>query len=151
MCVCGVCVCVCERERSWAPEPFLPHHKIIFFDSRRICYFLNNLCLYLSYYIVHNVFQLSSIQSLSYIWLFPTPWTEAHQGFLSITSSQSVLKPMSIELMMPSNQLILCRPLLLPPSIFTSIRFFSNESVLRIRWSIYCSFSFSISPSNENP
>ena len=78
-----------------------------------------------------------------------TPWTVAHQAFLSITSSWSLLKLMSSELVMPSNHLILCRPLLLLPSIFPSIRVFSNESVLCIRWPKYLRFSFSISPSNE--
>ena len=77
------------------------------------------------------------------------PWTAARQASLSITNSQSLLKLMSIELVMPSNHLILYRPLLLPPSIFPSLRVFSNESVLHIRWSKYCSFIFSISPSNE--
>ena len=80
---------------------------------------------------------------------FVTPWTAACQASLSITNSQSLLKLRSIELVMPSNHLILCRPLLLPPSIFPSIRVFSNESVLHTRWSKYWSFSFSISPSNE--
>ena len=92
----------------------------------------------------------SSVQSLSRIQLFETPWTEAHQASLSITSSQSLLKLMSIESVMPSNHLILCRPLLPPPSIFPNIRVFSNESVLRIRWPKYWSFSFSISPTNEH-
>ena len=78
-----------------------------------------------------------------------TPWTAAHQASLSIDNSQSLLKLMSIESVMPSNHLILCRPLLLPPSIFPSIRVFSNESVLRIRWPKYWSFSLNISPSNE--
>ena len=78
-----------------------------------------------------------------------TPWTAAHQVSLSITNSQSLLKLMSIELVMPSNHLIFCRPLLFPPSIFPSIRVFSNESFLCIRWPKYWSFSFSISPSNE--
>ena len=82
---------------------------------------------------------------------FATPWTAAHQASLSITNSWSLLKLMSIELVMPSNHLILCCPLLLPPSINPSIRVFSNESVLRIRWPKYWSFSFSISPSNEHP
>ena len=91
----------------------------------------------------------SSVQSLSCVQLFATPWTEARQASLSITSSQSLLKLMSIELVMPSNHLILSGPLLLPPSIFLSIRVFSNESVLHIRWSKYWCFSFSISPSNE--
>ena len=84
---------------------------------------------------------LSSIQSLSCVQLFATPWTAAHQASLSITNSQSPLKLMSIELVMPSNHLILCRPLLLPPSIFPSIRVFSIESVLCIRWPKYWSFS----------
>ena len=78
-----------------------------------------------------------------------TPWTAAHQASLSITNSQSLLKLMSIESVMPSNHLILCHPLLLPPSMFPSIRVFSNESLLRIRWPKYWSFSFSISPSHE--
>ena len=78
-----------------------------------------------------------------------TPWTAAHQASLSITNSRSLLKLMSIESVMPSNHLILCHPLLLPPSVFPSIRVFSNESVLCIRWPKYWSFNFSISPSNE--
>ena len=78
-----------------------------------------------------------------------TPWTAAHQASLSITNSQSLLKLMSIESVMPSNHLILCHPLLLPPSIFPSIRVFSSESVLCIRWPKYWNFSFNISPSNE--
>ena len=92
---------------------------------------------------------LSSVQLLSCVWLFATPWTAARQASLSITSSRSLLKLMSTESVMPSNHLILCRPLLLLPSIFPSIRVFSNESVLRIRWPNYWSFSFSISPSDE--
>ena len=91
----------------------------------------------------------SSVQLLSHVRLFATPWTAAHQVSLSITNSRSLLILMSIESVMPSNHLILCRPLLLLPSIFPSIRVFSNESFLRIRWPKYCSFSFSISPSNE--
>ena len=91
----------------------------------------------------------SSVQSLSCVQLFASPWTAACQASLSITNSQSLLKLMSIESVMPSNHLILCCPLLLPPSIFPSIRVFSNESVLHIRWPKYWSFSFSISPSNE--
>ena len=93
---------------------------------------------------------LSSVQfSCSVVSDSATPWTAARQASLSITNSQSVLKLVSIELVMPSSHLILCRPLLLPPSIFLSIRDFSNESVLHIRWPKYWSFSFSISPSNE--
>ena len=93
--------------------------------------------------------EFSSVQLLSCIWLFATPWTAARQASLSITKSQSLLRLMSIESVMPSSHLILCRPLLLLPSIFPSIRVFSNESVLHIRWPKYWSFSFSISPSNE--
>ena len=89
--------------------------------------------------------QFSLVQSLSRVRLFPTPWTAAHQASLSITNSWSLLKLISIELVMPSNHLILCRPLLLPPCVFPSIRVFSNESVLLIRWPKYWSFSFSLS------
>ena len=90
-----------------------------------------------------------SVQSLSRVRLFATPWTAAHQASLSITSTQSLLKLMSIKSVMPSNHLILCHPLLLLPSVFPSTRLFSSESVLHIRWPKYYSFSFSISPSNE--
>jgi len=93
--------------------------------------------------------QFSSVQLLSRVRLFATPWTAACQASLSITNSQSLLKLMSTESVMPSNHLILCHPLLLP-SIFPSIRVFSNESALRIRWPKYWSFSFNISPSNEH-
>ena len=91
----------------------------------------------------------SSVQSLSRVWLFATPWTAAHQASVSITNSWSLLKLMSIESVRPSNHIILCHPLLLPSSIFPSIRVFSNESVLHIRWPKYWSFSFSISLFNE--
>ena len=91
----------------------------------------------------------SSIQSRSCVWLFMTPWTTACQATLSITNSRSLLKLMSIESVMPSNHLVLCRPLLLLASVFPSIRVFSNESVLCIRWPKYRSFSFSISPPSE--
>ena len=94
-------------------------------------------------------YKLSSVQSLSHVRLFATPWTAAHQASLSITNSQSLLKLMFIESVMPSNHLIPCCPLLLPPSIFPSIRVLSNESALRIMWPKYWSYSFSISPSNE--
>ena len=93
----------------------------------------------------------SSVQLLSHVQLFVTPWTGAHQASLSITNSRSLLKLMSIEWVMPSNHLIFCHPLLLPPSIFPSTRVFSNESVLHIRWPEYWSFSFNISPTNEHP
>ena len=93
--------------------------------------------------------RFSSVQSLSHVQSFVTPWTIARQAFLSITNSQSLLKLMSIESVMPSNHLILCRPLLLLPSIFPSIRVFSKQSALCIRWRKYWSFSFTISPTNE--
>ena len=102
----------------------------------KICAFYHHKC-------------ISSVQSLSHVWLFATPWAAARQASLSIANSQSLLKLMSIESVMPSNHLIFCCPLLLPPSIFPSIRVFSNESALRIRWPKYWSFNFSISPSNE--
>ena len=94
---------------------------------------------------------VQSVQSLSCVRLFVTPWAAAHQDSLSITNSRSPPKPMSIESVMPPNHLILCCPLLLLSSIFPSIRVFSNESALRIRWPKYWSFSFSIGPSNEHP
>ena len=94
------------------------------------------------------VYQFSSVQSLNCVWIFATPRTAVHQASLSITNSRSLLKLMSIELVMPSNHLFLCRPLL-PPSVFASIRVFSNESVLHNRWLKYWSFSFNISPSND--
>ena len=93
----------------------------------------------------------SSIQSLSHVQLFVTPWTTARQTSLSITNFWSLLRHTSIESVMPSNHLILCRPLLLSPSIFPSIRVFSNESGLCVRWPKYWSFSFYVSPSNEYP
>ena len=99
-------------------------------------------------YIITHV---SSVQSLSRVQLFATPWTAACQAFLSITNSRSLPKLMSIESVMPSNHLILCHPLLLLPSIFPSIRVFSNELALHIRWPEYYNFSFNISPSSEHP
>ena len=93
--------------------------------------------------------QFNSVQLLSRVRLFAIPWTAAHQASLSITNSQNLLKLVSIESMMPSNHLILCHPLLLLPSIIPSIRVFSNESVIGIRWPKYWSFNFNISPSNE--
>ena len=106
--------------------------------------FNTKLCLFIHLFI-------SSVQSLSYAWLFVTPWTAACQASLSITNSWSLLKFMSIKSVMPCNHLILCRPLLLLPSIFPSIRVFSNESAFHIRWPKYWSFSFNISPSSEYP
>ena len=98
---------------------------------------------------MHEYYQLSSIQSLSSVQFTVTPWTAAHQASLSIPNSWSLLKLMSVESVMQSKHLILCCPLLFLPSIFPSIRVFSNESALRITWPKYQSFSFSISPSNE--
>ena len=94
--------------------------------------------------------QFSSVQSLSHVWPFVTPWTAAHQTSLSITNSQSLPKLKSIESVLPSTNLTLCRPLLLLPSIFPSIRVFSNESTLHMRCPKYWSFSFNISPYNEH-
>ena len=119
---------------SWA-SPSLPHPIPLDQASPRASYLTH---------------QFSSIQSLSHVRLFATPWTAAHQASLSITNSQSPLRLMSIKSVMPFNHLILCCPLLLP-SIFPSIRVFSDESSLRIRWRKYWSFSFNISPSNEHP
>ena len=114
---------------------------------------LKNLSKHLPHNEILNILPLklkiSSVQLLIHFWLFVTPWTAVCQASLSITNSQSLLKPMSIELVMSSNHPILCHPLLLLPSIFPNIRVFSNESVLRIRWPKCWSFSFSISPSNE--
>ena len=98
----------------------------------------------------HGRTVVAVVQSLSRVQLFATPWTAAHQAPLLLTISWSLLKLMPIESVMPSNHLILCRPLLPPPSIFPSIRVFSNESVLHIRWPKYWSFSFNISPSSEH-
>ena len=97
----------------------------------------------------YHLGQFSSFQLLSRVWLFATPRTAARQAFLPITNSRSLLKLVSIEPVMPSTHLILCHPLLLLPSFFPSIRVFSNESILRIRWPNYWSISFNISPSNE--
>ena len=104
-----------------------------------------------SYKVISWKHLFSSVQSLSHVRLFAAPWTAAHQASLLITNSRSPPKPMSIESVMPSNHLILCCPLLLLPSIFPSIRVFSNEPALCIRWPKYWSFSFNISPSNEHP
>ena len=105
----------------------------------------------MKWHISNKLSQFSSVQLLSHVRLFTTPWTTARQASLSITTSWSPPKPRSIEWVMPSNHLILCHPLLLLPSIFPSIRVFSNESVLRIWWPKYWHFSFNISPSNEHP
>ena len=124
------------------------HHfySIDSINSYKECYY--RTLLYWTYFML-SILWISSVQSLSRVWLFGTPWTAAHQASLSITISQSPPKPMSIKSVMPSNHLILCHPLLLP-SIFPSIRVFSNESALCIRKPKYWSFSFNISPSNEH-
>ena len=114
-------------------------------DERNVSW----LNMYLNFSNVSEVLEIfSSVQLLSCIWVFVTPWTATCQALFN-TNFQSLLKLRSIMLVIPSNHLILCRPLLLPPSIFPNIRVFSNESVLCIRWPKYWSFSFSISPSNE--
>ena len=134
-----------EKKQTNKPENKTPqdsfiHFWVLFWRTQK---YLNGKVIYtLS-------FQFSSVHSLSHVWLFATPWTAACQASLSITSSQISPKLMSIESVMPSNHLILCRPLLFLPSIFPSIRVFSNESVLCSRWPKYWSFSFNISPSNE--
>ena len=116
-----------------------------------LCKDKNHFITVLSFVTARDSVQFSSVQSLSHVPLFGTPWIAAHQASLSITESWSLLKLMSIESVMPSNHLILCCPLLIPLSIFPSIRVSSNDSALRIRWPKYWSFSFSISPSNEHP
>ena len=110
-----------------------------------------NLILCILNYYCYQTDQFSSVQSLSRVQLFATSWIAAHQASLSITNSQSSLKLMCVESVMPSSHFILCRPLLPLPSILPSIRVSSNESTLPMRWQKYWSFSFSISPSNEHP
>ena len=129
-------------------EPLEPcqHFNFGLLTFRRVRKFISFV---LSHLVGSNLLQQPSVQSLSCVQLFAIQWTAAHQASLSITNSQNLLKPMSIESVMPSNHLTLCRPLLLLPSVFPSIRVFSNEAVLRIRWPKYWSFSFNISPSNE--
>ena len=142
---------------SWCPfviPSSAPIHWSPFCYWRWVCNVYLFVCIYHICYpfcVWLTSIGISSVQSLSHVRLFATPWTAARQASLSITNSLSPPKPMSIELVMPSNHLILCRPLLLLPSIFPSIRVFSNESALPIRWPKYWSFSFSSSPSNEHP
>ena len=125
--------------KCWTPKPGILPEGLYFSTVSPL-----NFSLYLGYGV-----QVSSVQLLSHVWLFATPWSAACQASLTITNSWSLLKLMSIESLIPSNHFILCCPLLLLPSIFPSIRVFSNESVLRIRWPKYWHFSFSINPSNE--
>ena len=131
------------------PSPSPTESKRLFYTS--VSLLLSHIQGYHFHLSKFHIYAFSSVQSLSCVQLFVTPWTAAHQASLSITNSQSLLKLICIELVMPSNHLILCRPLLLLPSIFPSIKVFSNESDLRIRWLKYWSFSFNINPSNEHP
>ena len=132
-----LCGCNTELCRTHSSSPW--------HDLHRNQYYQNDTNVVYTY----NTTFSQSLQLLSHVRLFMTLWTAAHQVSLSITNSQSLLKLMTIESVMPPNRLIFYRPLLLLPSIFPSIRVFSNDSVLRIRWPNYWSFSFNISPSNE--
>ena len=130
-------------------ESFKSYQKCVFVKTSFLWIF--KIYILLKRIRVQQSVQFSSVQSLSYIQLFVTPWITARQASLSITKSWSLLKLMPIELVMPSSHLILCHPLLLLPPIPPSIRVFSNESTPCMRWPKYWSFSFSISPSNEYP
>ena len=156
------CFSVLDRYKSpnWCQERL---YSFVFSYQQAYCYYLKkffffenwrDVILVCEYVLCYSwwtfpKYLFSSVQSFSCVLLFATPWTEARQASLSITNARGLFKLMSKESVMPSNHLILCRPLLLPPSIFPRISVFSNESVLRIRWPKYWSFSFSISPSNE--
>ena len=147
---CSLPTTLHSRNLSGKEETFLNvnHSSLSPFASIIIlCFFPSELCLQIT--VRWHQLGFSSVQSLSHVWLFATPWTAARQASLSITNSRSLLKLMSIESVMPSNHLILCHPLLLLPSILPSIRVFSSESVLRIRWPKYWSFSFNIRTSSE--
>ena len=130
------------REKQWSKIEVTQDHASDFLNFRENNYFE----MYCS-----TVCHFSSVQSLSHVGLFATPWTATRQASLSITKCQSLPKSKSIESVMPSSHLILCRPLLLLPPIPPSIRVFSDESTLHMRWPKYWSFSFNISPSNEHP
>ena len=132
---------------DWVVFHYVYIHCIVFIHSSSIGHLG---CFHVLAIVKMLQWSFSSVQLLSHVQLFATPWTAAHQASLSITNSWSLLKLMSIKSVMPSNRLILCHPLLLLPSIFPSIRVFPKESVLQIRWPKYWSFNFSISPSNEN-
>ena len=127
----------------WFAEPLLQPHKA---EYKRVGLELRDTSRHIWTYLLLLAF--SSVQSLSCVWLFATPWTAACQASLSITNAQSLLKFLFVKLVMPSNHLILCRPLLLLPSIFPSIRVFPSELALHIRWPKYWSFSINISPYN---
>ena len=135
------------QEGWW--KQLLKYHQMYTWTSTKYILNYHSFNIFVLYYSFKLKF--SSVQLLSLVRLFVTPWTPARQAFLSITNSRSLPKLMSIELVMPSNHLILCRPLLLLPSIFPSIRVFSNESALCSRWRKYWNFSFNINPSNEHP
>ena len=137
----------CIKHRRWRDKEAMFPVGRAWLDSWLLTWQLLLILSFLLCFLL--LLQCSSVQSLSCVWLFATPWTAARQASLSVTISQNLLKLMSIESVMPSNHLILCHPLLLQPSIFPSIRVFSNESVFHIRWPKYWSFSFSISLSNE--
>ena len=146
---CGFSFCECSSFRS--PVQALLQHGILLPPSKRGCCQASKLrpgtaCYWSIQVMQPKPIQFSSVQSLSRVRLFAIPWTAVRQASLSITNSWSSPKLMSIESVMPSNHLILCRPLLLPPSIFPRIKAFSKESVLRISWPKYWSFSFNISP-----
>ena len=142
-------------KRFRSQSPFYSSYLVSLFNSSHDWFLAFQLRLCLKAIIVTSFLHIlpkrgySSVQSLSRVQLFATPWTAACQASLSTTNSQSLLKLMSIELVMSSNHLIFCHPLLLPPSIIPNIRIFSNESVLHIRWPKDWSFSFNICPSNE--
>ena len=150
-----ICYYQCQKYDNIQPEvkdiPHISHSHhnslgdklLVFAPVLFLIIFLSNRIWLLARYF------FSSTQSLSHVWLFATPWTAAHQASLSISSAQILFKLMFVEPVMPSNHLILYCPFLLPPSIFPSIRVFSNESVLRIRWPKYWNYSFSINPSNK--
>ena len=129
----------------------LPKWKVKLYIQQNVIYFAQNTRkTFIKAYLI-SIHQFSSVQSLSRVWLFATPWIAARQASLSLTNSRSSLRFMSTESVMPSSHLILCRPLLLLPQIPPSIRLFIDESTLRMRWPKYCSFSFSIIPSKEIP
>ena len=146
----------CENAWGWPEELFLKHHKISWKNKRKSLSAPTALCLHqgrrqILWLHTLSPFHSSVQSSRSVVSDSATPWTAARQASLSITNSQSLLKLTSTESVMPSNHLILCHPLLLLPSIFPSIRLFSNESALCISWPKYWSFSFNISPSKEYP
>ena len=147
LCLCSLPNCLAQTRVARSPRNTLclfPREAAFSLIFTKTLYRLAQVPLARSLFL-----QLVLVQSLSHVWLFVTPWTAACQASLSITNSWSLLKLRSIESVMPSIYLILCHPLRLPPSIFPSIRVFSNESVLPMRWPKYWSFSFSISPSHE--